>query len=286
MAGSPLGTRTVAKEKRNKKQIDPGKVYSFGPFELYPAGRQLTRNGKVVSLTPKTYDLLLLLIENAGELVPKSMIWKSIWPDTQVEDANLTNAIASIRRVLGRKTVQTKPKHGYQFSARLVRRPGTPPETLARFEEANSLLPARSPEALFKARMLYWICLADVPDFAPAWAGLGRCCRFLAKYQVEKVESTRLAEAAFERALAIDPDLVSAHQFYTLLQADRGQSNLAVARLVRLARHHPDDARIYGSLIHVLRFCGLLAESLLAQRRAGVATRSSNQPSPHDVQSL
>jgi tetratricopeptide (TPR) repeat protein len=66
----------------------------------------------------------------------------------------------------------------------------------------------------------------------------------------------------------LDPDLVSAHQFYTLLQVDLGRADEAMHRLFERLKHHPTEAESFSSLVQVLRFRGLLRESVAAHRRA------------------
>jgi len=118
------------------------------------------------------------------------------------------------------------------------------------------------------ARDLYWTCLAENPNFAPAWAWLGRCCWFLDKFTHSNSVIAELAEAAFQRAFLIDPDLSSAHQFYTVLQIDLGRSDEAMHRLLDRLERHPAEAESFSSLVQVLRFRGLLRESVAAHRRA------------------
>jgi tetratricopeptide (TPR) repeat protein len=77
-----------------------------------------------------------------------------------------------------------------------------------------------------------------------------------------------LAEAAFQRAFVLDPDLASVHQFYTLLQVDLGRADEAMRRLLERLKHHPTEAESFSSLVQVLRFRGLLRESVAAHRRA------------------
>jgi tetratricopeptide (TPR) repeat protein len=118
------------------------------------------------------------------------------------------------------------------------------------------------------ARDLYWTCLAENPSFAPAWAWLGRCCWFLDKFTHSSSVVAELAEAAFQRAFVLDPDLASAHQFYTMLQVDLGRADEAMRRLFERLKHHPTEAEAFSSLVQVLRFRGLLRESVAADRRA------------------
>jgi len=75
--------------------------YEFGPYRLDVGQRVLTRTGEAVSLTPKATDILTVLVANAGQLVAKDELLKQVWPDTFVEESNLTQNIFLLRRVLG-----------------------------------------------------------------------------------------------------------------------------------------------------------------------------------------
>jgi tetratricopeptide (TPR) repeat protein len=70
------------------------------------------------------------------------------------------------------------------------------------------------------------------------------------------------------RAFAIDPDLASAHQFYTLVQVDTGHADEAMERLLARLKKHPDEPESYTGLVQVYRFRGLLNESIDAHKRA------------------
>jgi eukaryotic-like serine/threonine-protein kinase len=96
------------------------RVYSFGPFHLDTAERVLAKDGAAVSLTPKSFDILLLLVENRGRLVTKDQLMTAIWPDTFVEEKTLAQNIFTLRKVLspeksGEQYIETVPKHGYRF---------------------------------------------------------------------------------------------------------------------------------------------------------------------------
>ena len=96
--------------------------YEFDSFRLDPTERLLLREGQPLSLTPKAFDTLLLLVQNSGHLLDKEQLLKSIWPDTFVEEANLANNISLLRRLLGQgaggqQYIETQPKRGYRFVA-------------------------------------------------------------------------------------------------------------------------------------------------------------------------
>ena len=99
-------------------------IYEFGSFRLDQQERLLQRDGVTISLTPKAFDLLLALLERAGKLVEKEELFQTVWPDTMVEESNLSSNIALIRKALGDdaaapRFVETVPKRGYRFIAEL-----------------------------------------------------------------------------------------------------------------------------------------------------------------------
>jgi TolB-like protein/DNA-binding winged helix-turn-helix (wHTH) protein/Tfp pilus assembly protein PilF len=97
-------------------------VYEFGPFRLDPLKRRLWRDGEPVRLTPKAFDLLLVLVEDAGRTIEKDELLEKVWPGIAVEDNNLNQNITTLRKSLGdsRKESQyivTIPGLGYRFVA-------------------------------------------------------------------------------------------------------------------------------------------------------------------------
>ena len=96
-------------------------LYAFGPFVLDTIQHALLKAGQPVSLTPKTYDTLLLLVRNGGRMVGKEELMRTLWPDSFVEESNLTQQISMVRSALGetageQKYVVTIPARGYRFS--------------------------------------------------------------------------------------------------------------------------------------------------------------------------
>ncbi|HZI59527.1 MAG TPA: winged helix-turn-helix domain-containing protein, partial [Pyrinomonadaceae bacterium] len=96
--------------------------YEFGPYRLDVGQRVLTRTGEAVSLTPKATEILTLLVVNAGQLVGKDELLKKVWPDTFVEESNLTQNIFLLRRILGDERpapryIETVVRRGYRFIA-------------------------------------------------------------------------------------------------------------------------------------------------------------------------
>ncbi len=131
---------------------------------------------------------------------------------------------------------------------------------------ANEL--ARTYDGLPRARDLYERCLEMDAGFAPAWAHLGRCHRVIGKYIEPQPDSEVRAEEAFRRALDINPRLSIAHKFYANLEADMGQAQRALGRLIGQATAHRHDAELFAGLVHACRYCGLYDESIGAHAEA------------------
>jgi DNA-binding winged helix-turn-helix (wHTH) protein/TolB-like protein len=97
-------------------------LYEFGNFRFDPANHRLLNSGLPVSLTPKVFEVLLVLVQNGSRLTRKEDLMRRVWPDSCVEEANLTVNISALRRILGetadgRPYIETVPKKGYRFVA-------------------------------------------------------------------------------------------------------------------------------------------------------------------------
>jgi len=126
----------------------------------------------------------------------------------------------------------------------------------------------RNLENISTARDLYRECLKEDPDYAPAWARLGRCYWFLEKLYPEGPRNLEATRWAFCRAFALNPDLPIAHNNYTPVETDFGRAEQALVRLLGQAEKHPNDPELFSGLVQATRYCGLLDESLRAHQRA------------------
>jgi Tol biopolymer transport system component/DNA-binding winged helix-turn-helix (wHTH) protein len=116
--------------------------YEFGPYRVHRAKRLVTHGAEVVSVAPKSFELLLLLLESQGRALTKDELIQSLWPDTFVEEANLKFQISQLRKALGQPAadwIETVPKHGYRFTA---------PVTLP--------IPLAAPPVVHKAQHFKW----------------------------------------------------------------------------------------------------------------------------------
>lgn len=96
--------------------------YEFGRFRLDTSERVLLRDLAPVSLTPKVFDILLALVERGGHIVEKNDLMKKVWPDTFVEEGNLTQNVSILRKALGENPaspqfIETVARRGYRFVA-------------------------------------------------------------------------------------------------------------------------------------------------------------------------
>src|ERR671912_550703 len=103
----------------NKNELH---VYEFGLFRLNAGERILLHGDRAVHLTEKVFNLLLLLVERSGHLVTKEELMEQVWPDSVVEENNLTVSMSALRKALGEiqkggQYIETVSKRGYRFVA-------------------------------------------------------------------------------------------------------------------------------------------------------------------------
>jgi len=106
-------------------KVEEKLFYQFKSFRLYVEERQLINNGVSLSLTPKAFDVLAVLVEHNGHLVEKDELLKLVWVDSFVEEANITRIVHTLRKTLGEdengnKFIETVAKKGYRFVAEVT----------------------------------------------------------------------------------------------------------------------------------------------------------------------
>jgi TolB-like protein/tetratricopeptide (TPR) repeat protein len=142
------------------------------------------------------------------------------------------------------------------------------PEAYEWYLRANQMqLDSRQWEA---ARDLYQRCVERDPQFAPAWARLGRCYRLIGKFGDRENAAANLASGvqALKRALAINPELSLAHNLYAQVEVEAGRAREAMVRLLERVRTTPSEPELFAALVHACRYCGLLDASEAAYERA------------------
>ncbi len=108
----------------------PQRLYEFGNYYLDTQEQLLRRDGVPVALTPKAFETLVVLIERRGRLIEKSELMEALWPESHVEEANLTNNVWTLRKTLGesedgQRYIETVPKRGYRFVAKVTELPAS-----------------------------------------------------------------------------------------------------------------------------------------------------------------
>jgi TolB-like protein/tetratricopeptide (TPR) repeat protein len=208
-------------------------------------------------------DLVLTgtLLRSGGQLRVSAQLVESasgrvVWSQTAeggLQDAfQLQDQVVS--RIVGSLALPLNARH-----------PDVPASPLAyeHYLRANELAYDFDPAA----RELYLRCVEEDPNYAPAWARLGRCCRFTAKFGGDP-ENFGRAETALARALELRPDLALAHNQLAYLEADSNLAEGAMVRLLWRAKAVRTDPELFAGLVHVCRYCGLLEASVAAHARA------------------
>ena len=131
------------------------RVYLFGPFRLDTGERTLYREGQPVALTPKLAATLIALVEKHGHIVEKAELMQSVWPETAVEEGNLTQNIHNLRKLLGDRTecgvvIETVPRRGYRISGDVVE------------ERVGSGAPARPGDVASRGGPWVWVAASIV----------------------------------------------------------------------------------------------------------------------------
>ncbi|MBX3276634.1 MAG: tetratricopeptide repeat protein [Acidobacteria bacterium] len=96
--------------------------YEFDSFQLDPRARVLLQRGRVVPLAPKVFEMLLVLVRNCGQVLSKDDLLDRVWPESIVEESNLTQSVYALRKALGARPdgesyIETIPRRGYRFAA-------------------------------------------------------------------------------------------------------------------------------------------------------------------------
>lgn len=254
------------------KQTEPVKTYEFDGFSVFAEKHTLYRvDGERVSLTPRVFDTLLYLVENAGRLIEKDELMTAVWPDTVVEENNLNKNISVLRRALGEKQgenryIATVPGRGYKFVAPVwsaeetaSRPPGTSsvllsdaePRDVAPYSDLREDAEAPAPRKGVALTGRKWMILAAIVLLA-----------LIAATAVVYFSGSATAPSSV-RTLAVLPfkPLVADNRDEVL---EMGMADTLIARL------SGDRDLVVRPLAAVRRFGGLEQDPILAGRQLGV----------------
>lgn len=213
----PAAGRGPLEATRRPIEPPPPDAYAFGPYVLEPVRRVLRRDGRVVPITAKTFDVLLALIEHRGRIVGKDELLSRVWPDTSVQENNLVRQISSLRRLLDQRPDQhdyivTIPGQGYQFVAEVREVPPAVPDDAfavidSTADPAGAAVPAGASPAGRRRRPFVAAGVAAAAVIAAALAGVALLRSTRSPEEPPRVlERVTFDDAAVARESAWSPD--------------------------------------------------------------------------------
>jgi len=230
--------------------FDPRRISAEAEVDAILAGT-LMRAGNRLRLTCQ-------LVEAPGGAV--------IWSDSAV---TAMDDLFHLQDELSRRIVDSLMLPLSEREHRILRR--DIPATARAYEyylRANQVAAVRTLDNIRLARELYNQCLEEDPQYAPAWARLGRVYRFIEKFGEDAEENLTRAAEAFRKAFELNPDLALAHNLYTQIECDQGSALSAMLRLLDRARFRRNDADLFAGLVQACRYCDELEASIAAHQRA------------------
>ncbi len=142
---------------------EPSHIFEFGEFRVNSAEETLCRNGENLPINRRTFDVLRLLVERAGQIVTRQEFFDTVWADTFVEDNSLTVAVTSIRKLLADDPkkptfIENLPRKGYRFIGEVTVVDDTP--AIVEIEETSAIVPAKNNNTTFRDRKVLLIVAA------------------------------------------------------------------------------------------------------------------------------
>lgn len=213
-------------------------MYEFGPYRLYPERRLLLQGKEAILLPAKALEILVVLVQRQGEVVSKDDLMQAVWPNTFVEEANISQNIFILRRALG-ETIQdhryvvTIPGRGYRFVADVreisegrnektslentVTRPVPIPAPPSKWSD-KALLALRGYRGSHK-RWLISLAIVIVILGGALWESLPRIARFYNNRGVHQQQRGQIKAAIkdYQQAISLNPGYAEAH--YNLADA-------------------------------------------------------------------
>lgn len=236
--------------------------FSFGGFELDTFARRLTRDGQVIAVADRHFDVLYRLVSQAGELVTKEALVTAGWGDVAVTDNSLEQAISSLRRALGPRAdgsqyIETVPRRGYRFTAsaerKIARATDESLEALMAphraWLEGRAALETLEADQIARARRDFEQVLEAFPEHAGAHIGLANA--YAMRYEMTRTDAdpdraalTAAMQHARE-ACRLDqgaPEAWATHGFVLGCAGETADAHAALRRAVTLEpdnwRHH------------------------------------------------
>ncbi len=237
---------------------NPATTFRFGPFELDSVRRQLTRDRQRVELTARQVDVLQILVERAGNLVPKDDIIQRAWGDTAITDNSLVQVVRALRTLLGNQAhggpyIEHHTRNGYRFLApvatvRQAKAPANIDALLApylAFVDGRAALERLDRAAALDARTAFGEMTRVEPGAAIAHIGLATAC--LLGYESTRIDDEPAralldeADASAREGCRLDPTSAHAWGTFALVRHRAGDGREAVAAARKALSIDPDD---------------------------------------------
>lgn len=216
--------------------------YAFGPFEVVVAERLLTRGAEPVALRAKVFDTLVVLLRAPGRLVTREELIAAVWPDSIVEEGNLTHNVSALRRALGcgeeADYVETVPRQGYRFVHPLGSPPDPSPAASDELAHARHCLDQGAWDDAYRA---FREAARTTALSGPDSASLAQAARWSGRFD-ELVPLLEGAADAYRREGDVTGTARAVIELATLL-LDRGRPALAASCLRQAERALAGDAR-------------------------------------------
>jgi TolB-like protein len=250
-----LGVRSTAGAARlATAEIDFARIASEAHVDLVMTGT-LVRAGDAIRVTTQ------LVGAPGGEVLWSHAAHATLRDVFQLQDEVVQRIVSSLSLPLTTREQQLL-RHDVPASP-------TAYEFYLRANQVQQQATLASLDAASLAKDLYLQSVEADPQYAPAWAHLGRCYRVLGKSGGEAAEDyLQRAESCLQRALALNPQLASVTRAYAQLESDTGRSKDGLVRLLTAVRTNDRDPELWAGLVHACRYCGLLPASIAAHDRA------------------
>src|SRR5712672_1698663 len=156
---------------------DRGEIFEFGKFSVDVRRRSLEREGQSVALSGKAFEILVVLLKQRGAVVDKDALMRQVWPDTAVEENNITVAISALRKALAEtptspKWIVTIPGRGYSFVGEVR---SVPPTTETSHPIAHTTATPRRSRTVYlliAGALISFIAYGLIARLTPNWFSL------------------------------------------------------------------------------------------------------------------
>ena len=266
--------------------------FTAGQWRIDPVAREATDGVRTRRLSPRAMQVLLHLLDARGDVVRRSELLDAVWPGVHVGDESLTQAVAELRRALGRspqghRLIETVPKAGYRLTALdtggvhanlthaqapgsglLAVEPVLPLEAHLAITEAHRLARYQGVPAAPEIERLAGEAVAIAPDAGSVRAQYAALMGLAAMHAGDRPRRLALAATSAEQAVRLRPDLVASHRALGFVAGVQGLMDLSLKSFSCALTIDPDDFETHYLAAQVCFVNGDLAKSMILGERA------------------